>query len=132
MNGKEYKQSRRSALKIITGFIIGLFVYLTGRFTERFLPERRKLSIPVSGIRRGINVTDAIFILKTENAVKVLSRTCPHLGCKLAYSPQKRIIRCPCHGSRFEPNGKYLSGPAKKDLKSFDYQINSDQLQIEI
>lgn len=41
---------------------------------------------------------------------------CPHLGCALQWNAQERSWDCPCHGSRFEKNGKLLDGPAMGDL----------------
>ena len=37
---------------------------------------------------------------------------CPHMGCALKWNPQERSWDCPCHGSRFDKNGRLLDGPA--------------------
>ncbi len=42
---------------------------------------------------------------------------CPHLGCALRYNKQEHSWDCPCHGSRFTPEGKLLDAPAFRDLK---------------
>ncbi len=42
-------------------------------------------------------------------------RRCPHLGCALRWNPREHSWDCPCHGSRFEENGKLLDTPAQKD-----------------
>ena len=42
-------------------------------------------------------------------------RRCPHLGCALKWNKQERSWDCPCHGSRFSPEGKLLNNPANKD-----------------
>ena len=42
---------------------------------------------------------------------------CPHLGCALRYNRQEHSWDCPCHGSRFAPEGKLLDAPAMRDLK---------------
>ena len=42
---------------------------------------------------------------------------CPHLGCALRYNKQEHSWDCPCHGSRFTPEGKLLDAPAVRDLK---------------
>lgn len=42
---------------------------------------------------------------------------CPHLGCALKWNPQEHSWDCPCHGSRFDREGKLLENPATGDLK---------------
>lgn len=37
---------------------------------------------------------------------------CPHMGCKLSYSADRRIWECPCHGSCFDDIGHLLNAPA--------------------
>jgi cytochrome b6-f complex iron-sulfur subunit len=43
-----------------------------------------------------------------------ISATCTHLGCTVAQS--KGGFACPCHGSRFDRNGKVIGGPAPRPL----------------
>lgn len=45
---------------------------------------------------------------------------CPHMGCRLHWNPQDSSWDCPCHGSRFDPNGKLLDGPAQDCLSFID------------
>ncbi len=40
---------------------------------------------------------------------------CPHMGCALKYNKAEHSWDCPCHGSRFEENGKLLNNPASDD-----------------
>ncbi len=42
---------------------------------------------------------------------------CPHMGCALKYNRQEHSWDCPCHGSRFEENGKLINNPATDDMK---------------
>ena len=44
-------------------------------------------------------------------------KRCPHLGCALRWNPQEHSWDCPCHGSRFEKDGKLLDTPAQKDAR---------------
>ena len=41
---------------------------------------------------------------------------CTHMGCRLTWNPEERTWDCPCHGSRFDCQGRLLDGPARKDL----------------
>jgi glycine/D-amino acid oxidase-like deaminating enzyme/nitrite reductase/ring-hydroxylating ferredoxin subunit len=45
-----------------------------------------------------------------------LSPVCPHMGCDVRWNSAERSWDCPCHGSRFSPDGKLLNGPAASDL----------------
>ncbi len=42
---------------------------------------------------------------------------CPHLGCALKWNPREHTWDCPCHGSRFDTEGRLLDGPATGDLR---------------
>jgi glycine/D-amino acid oxidase-like deaminating enzyme/nitrite reductase/ring-hydroxylating ferredoxin subunit len=44
------------------------------------------------------------------------SAVCPHLGCAVAWNHAEQTWDCPCHGSRFDPYGGLLNGPAAADL----------------
>lgn len=45
-----------------------------------------------------------------------VSIKCPHLGCQLEWNPDEKSWDCPCHGSRFDYQGRLLDGPAQEDL----------------
>lgn len=53
----------------------------------------------------------------TVNLLTISGKRCPHVGCALKWNPVEHSWDCPCHGSRFDMNGKVLDNPANGDLK---------------
>ena len=54
-----------------------------------------------------------------DEGVVVLFGVCTHLGCLPKWSPSNFRFECPCHGSKYELNGKYIEGPAPRSLDRF-------------
>lgn len=42
---------------------------------------------------------------------------CPHMGCQLEWNPDEGTWECPCHGSRFDKDGHWLNGPARRNAE---------------
>jgi glycine/D-amino acid oxidase-like deaminating enzyme/nitrite reductase/ring-hydroxylating ferredoxin subunit len=53
-----------------------------------------------------------------DGRVTKLSAVCPHLGCIVGWNHAEQSWDCPCHGSRFHPEGKVFAGPAEASLAS--------------
>jgi glycine/D-amino acid oxidase-like deaminating enzyme/nitrite reductase/ring-hydroxylating ferredoxin subunit len=65
-------------------------------------------------VRRGLQ---KIAVYRDERgALHERSAVCPHLGCVVAWNESEKSWDCPCHGSRFDPHGRVVNGPAAEDL----------------
>ncbi len=66
-------------------------------------------------VRRGVN---KVAVYCDLNGIKYEhSAVCPHLGCIVSWNNLEKSWDCPCHGSRFDPFGKVVSGPSLTDLE---------------
>lgn len=64
---------------------------------EAFVPEGRSVAL-----------------FRDEEGVFAISTVCTHLGCIV--KPKPDGFHCPCHGSRFAPDGTVTKGPAPAPL----------------
>jgi len=66
-------------------------------------------------MRSGILGKQAIY-RDIDGNIHKLSAVCTHLGCLVNWNNLEKSWDCPCHGSRFDPFGKVINGPALKPL----------------
>ena len=109
----------------------------SNRYIELFSPKRINLSQVTSGI---IDVIKSVggyiqgYLVKKDNVIyhqkngkevmtyqddnldHTVYRKCPHMGCQLIFNDLEKTWDCPCHGSRFDIDGKCISGPSNKDI----------------
>jgi glycine/D-amino acid oxidase-like deaminating enzyme/nitrite reductase/ring-hydroxylating ferredoxin subunit len=54
---------------------------------------------------------------RDDGTLVAVSPVCTHLGCQVNWNTAERSWDCPCHGSRFSPEGDVLQGPAVHRLE---------------
>lgn len=55
-----------------------------------------------------------VYIFSENDGLHVISSVCTHLGCIVAITEEG--FQCPCHGSKFNLEGKVIAGPAPSNL----------------
>ena len=64
------------------------------------------------------------------SGIMAIYQVCVHLGCLVPYiSSEKRFI-CPCHGSTYERDTKYVRGPAPRNLDQFSVKVANDRIVV--
>jgi cytochrome b6-f complex iron-sulfur subunit len=67
-----------------------------------------------------------VFIVRTNDGFSAVSAVCTHLGCITEWKPDDNLIACPCHGSKFNREGKKVAGPAPQPLPHFTMLLAAD------
>lgn len=67
-----------------------------------------------------------VYIVRTPAGFYAVSAVCTHLGCITQWKPEASMIACPCHGSKFQPDGKKIEGPAPRPLPHYSISLTAD------
>lgn len=62
-------------------------------------------------------------LVRAGSKLTALSAICTHKNCVL--KPRDGNLRCPCHGSIFNPAGEVTKGPAKSNLPRYKVTIDA-------
>lgn len=116
--------SRRDFLKLTTNSLLalaaalglgGLIRYLSYQFDS---PPRNEFDIgPETDYppnSRTVLAHIPAVVIHDDEGLKVMSLSCTHLGCMV--EPRNFGFECPCHGSRYSPDGSVVKGPAASNL----------------
>ncbi|MFZ0828402.1 MAG: Rieske (2Fe-2S) protein [Verrucomicrobiia bacterium] len=127
--------NRRQFLLLTAGTAAGCAV-LKKEDTASFSGERVVDAGPVSDYAAdgiyGRFRDQGFFVIRKGVLLFAVSAICTHRRCKLEAEPNCSF-RCPCHGSRFNPDGRVINGPAKRDLPVFPVSTNATgQLLVKI
>jgi len=126
--------SRRDFLKLASAAILttsgllgleGLFRFLNTQ-TEPLPPTEFDLG-PASNYPPGSRTVlpdIPALLLHAQNGFSAISLVCTHLGCTV--ESKSEGFACPCHGSRFDPQGNVTRDPANKPLRSLRVEVTSD------
>ncbi len=127
--------------KVIQESVPGGFAYprfKAGEFGGMFTLARKATDFTTAD-PPDLNPTGKFYIVKTDQPVEVqghevlaqhgimaIYQVCTHLGCLIPFQPAENRYICPCHGSTFERNSRYVRGPAPRNLDRFEIEVGAD------
>lgn len=124
MNNKS-KISRKKFIKGILYLLLlpfGISLESLVKTSSAVQTGSQKISLP-KDLAEGFSFFDNVIVYKQNDAVNIYSSRCTHLGCKINKQQNGNLI-CPCHGSKYNPKGEVIEGPASKNLPQYNYNID--------
>jgi Rieske Fe-S protein len=80
----------------------------------------------VAGLQTPLAVTRL-----TDTRVVAVSRICTHMQCTVDLPTSVGgTLDCPCHGSRYQTDGRVVNGPAERPLFQFPTRIDGSEVVI--
>lgn len=79
-----------------------------------------------------VNEVSILVIPSPEASDKLiaLNSTCPHQGCKVEWKQEDQLFVCPCHSSKFKPDGTVANGPADKPLTAIEVKTEANTVLV--
>jgi Rieske Fe-S protein len=74
-------------------------------------------------------VLGAAWLVRRGGAVAAFSTVCPHAGCAVE-AEEGGAFSCPCHKSRFGPDGARLDGPAPRGLDPLPVAVVDGRVRV--
>jgi Rieske Fe-S protein len=66
--------------------------------------------------------------MRDGDSVYALDLVCTHLGCTVTVTSTG--LSCPCHGSRFDRQGRVLKGPADRSLGRLQVEEKDGMIEV--
>ncbi|NJL93649.1 MAG: Rieske 2Fe-2S domain-containing protein [Anaerolineae bacterium] len=114
------------SISLLTAQTAGLLIWFglprfgEGEFGGTFLLT----TLPLPGSPPLDNPQGKFWLSVTEGGgIVALYKVCTHLGCLFRWVDANHRFECPCHGSKFELNGRFIEGPAPRSLDRFAIEV---------
>jgi len=124
-------QSRRkfiTTLALTCASLGLLWRYLTPPVVSRRQVVARvpRSDVPVEGAL--IFPQERVALMREGDVIYALGLVCTHLGCTVTVTGGG--LSCPCHGSRFDRQGRVLKGPADRPLIRFTVEEHAGIIEV--
>ena len=102
--------------------------------------EGHKVAVPLAklevlksvGGSIALKLKDKLVLLVRDSAtsVRAFNPVCTHRQCVVAFNAGDNKIKCPCHGSQFDLDGRVIHGPAPRPLETYPAELVNEQVIV--
>lgn len=112
---KVFSPQRLNIRASFGNLILDVFESVKGLSKGFFHRPKKKADVLQNGHGGIVSIEGQRYACYRDNQGKLhkISAKCPHMGCELTWNPDEKSWDCPCHGSRFDVDGKLFDNPAK-------------------
>ncbi len=105
---------------------------LDGSVLRVALADNPPLATPGGAVAVDAGEHKLLVVFVGEGRYLAGDRKCTHMGCPVDWDAEGQAYACPCHGSRFSPDGAVVHGPAKKPLRQYPVEAGEGELRISL
>lgn len=140
-------KSIHALITATVGVVVGgaILSPVFGRRQENWLPAARLLEIPENqplpvtirvahsdGYNQVVERRTVFLVKTSESDVIALDSTCTHLGCRVSWDADAKLLKCPCHGGVYDTTGAVKAGPPPMPLTRLATRVEDGQVQVQL
>lgn len=137
------QSSRRRFLTVAAGGLFGVLGLLGLPDAVLALPILKTRADPASGADEkrypipasdsvNIDRAESLIIVRLQGKMYVFNLACPHQQAAVRWLPSDNRFQCTKHGSKYTPEGVYLSGRATRNLDRFPITRDGNQILVDL
>ena len=127
--------SRREALR---GLIVGVGTALVTACEAtvarlrgwRLVPIAETSQVLAGSAYRTTQGDDPLILVNDGHEIRTFLAVCTHEGCPLGWNQTQHLIRCPCHGSAYDTQGRVVNGPAAVPLTRLETIVERGEVLL--
>jgi Rieske Fe-S protein len=93
--------------------------------------NQRSYPIPASD-GATIDRTEEVIVARLHQQAFAFNLACPHENTALRWRAEDMRFQCPRHGSKYQPDGTFISGRATRNMDRFAVQRSGDAIVVDI
>jgi Rieske Fe-S protein len=102
-------------------------------FVEGTQVAANKRSYPIPAADGAtIDRTEEVIVARLHQQVFAFNLACPHENTALRWRAEDMRFQCPRHGSKYQPDGTFISGRATRNMDRFAVQRSGDTLIVDL
>jgi nitrite reductase/ring-hydroxylating ferredoxin subunit len=79
-----------------------------------------------------IDAGNDVMLARWQNRAYAFSLKCPHRGTRLEWLGNERVVFCPKHKAKFQPDGFHDSGRRSRDLDRYEISRSGNALLVDL
>ena len=140
-------KSIHTLITATVGLVVGgaILSPVFGRRQENWLPAASLAEVPdgrplpvtirvarYDGYNQVVERRTVFLIKSGESDITALDSTCTHLGCRVSWDMDAKVLRCPCHGGVYDTTGAVKAGPPPAPLTRLVTRVEDGQVQVQL
>lgn len=124
-------------LTTIVGFFVPIVAYLkplkNKNLPSNLLKGKNGILILPKNLKEGNSSLgrfedQIVLVIRKGGKILGFEAVCTHLGCIVKWNDKVSLIECPCHGGKFNLQGKVVSGPPPNSLKTLRLRAEGNRI----